>query len=55
VQADITRGMQSDLLKHRVSLRLVGFLNLVAVWAALAELWLQRRVGKPPPRLHLEW
>jgi hypothetical protein len=43
-----------SMVQRRCSFCLVLFLNLVAFGAALTELWLQRRVGKPLPRIVVE-
>ncbi len=40
--------------ENRPALRLVLLLNLVAVIASLIDFWLERRVGRPAPRLVVE-
>jgi len=42
------------LVQRRFGLWLVLLLNLVAFAAALTDMWLRRRIGKPPPRLVVE-
>lgn len=49
-------GQVMDALLHRtVWMRISFTLSLVGLLGALADFWLERRVGLPPPKLTLEW
>jgi hypothetical protein len=49
------RQLQEAMLQRRGWLWLVVALNLLAVLASLTDFWLERRVGRPPPRFVFEW
>lgn len=51
---EIERARFEGLFQNRPALRLVLLLNLVAVIASLIDFWLERRVGRPAPRLLFE-
>lgn len=55
VLAELMRETQKGWLQRRFWLKAVIFLNIVAVVAALGDLWLERRPGRPQPRMLIEW
>jgi hypothetical protein len=54
-QAEFDRATRVGYLDRRLWLTLAVLVNLIAVVAALAEAWLERRPGRPLPRLLIEW
>lgn len=53
--ADIAQEAIESFSQRRFWLRCLVLLNFVAVVASLADFWLERRVGRPLPRMQLEW
>jgi hypothetical protein len=53
--AELTYGMIQQMLERRFWLTLTVLVNLVAVVASLADFWLERRPGRPLPRMELAW
>jgi hypothetical protein len=53
--AQIERGYKAAALERSEWLRMVFFLNLLAVVVSLTEFWLERRLGQPMPRVVFEW
>ena len=48
-------AIMGALLHRTVWLKMATTINLIAVLAALADFWLERRVGRPLPRVVAEW
>jgi hypothetical protein len=48
-------AIMGALLHRTVWVKMAFTINLIAVLAALADFWLERRVGRPWPKLVVEW
>jgi hypothetical protein len=55
IRAEIEYGNAVNAVQRRTAFRLVVLLNLIAVAGALADLWLDKRPGRPLPRVSVEW